>query len=119
MPRRQPYPELLAERDRLSLQNLALSVAYDTTPDGEYTHRDGRDVYRWRLFGASRFDGGYLIGTFRSHIDPHPKHRVYYVERLDTAHLQVQQRYSSFADCGMCTAVDRFVLIRQRLLDAA
>ncbi len=119
MARKQSYAELEESTRRLATRLHILECAYDVKPDEEYTHRDGKDVYRWRLYAVSSHDGGRLVGTFRSHIDPHPRHRVYYVEYLDTAARQVSERYSSFADCGMSAAVSRFLDYRRGFLESS
>jgi hypothetical protein len=120
MPKRIPYSELVGPVGWLSTRVHVLECAYGETPDASVKHKDGRDIYCWHLYHATGCEGGHLTGTFKSSIDPHPKHRVFYVERLDTAIQQVRERStSSFADCGMSAAVSQFQVIRQRLIDAA
>ena len=119
MARKIPYAELEIQARRLSTRMHILECAHDVKPNLEYTHRDGKDVYRWRLYAVDSHDGGHIIGTFRSHIDPHPRHRVYYVEYLDTAARQVSERYSTFVDCGMSAAVERFLEYRRGYLESS
>jgi hypothetical protein len=109
--------ELMAERTRLTLRSDILEIVATETADDTYRHRDGRDTYTWKVYRLAGAAGGFLVCVFDGFVNKHKA--VYYVERLDTAILQVQQRASVFADCGMCDAVSRFHSARYNLTQAA
>lgn len=115
--RKLSYADLTVERDRLAIREHILSVAYTDMADSVYRHRDGRDSYVWKAYRLTGHAGGYVIGVFHGFTNGRPA--ILYVERLDTVLQQVRERSSSFMECGMCHAVERFARERYNALQLA
>ena len=72
MPRKPSRETLEADNAELRTQNSALSTALQylasgLPPDADerFKEPDGKGKHRYRLFGATRADGGTLVVTFR------------------------------------------------------
>ena len=110
MAKKLSYADLLTDRDALKIREHILGITVTDSPDASSQHHDGRDRYMWRAYRLTGAAGGYVVGVFHGHLNGRPS--LFYVERLDVAAQQVRERYSSFADCGMCAAVSQFLNAR-------